>query len=92
MDILITASLLQKDFTGIAKKEIKRQPLMGPAMIAAGVVFIDRESSKDPKQVLKPAVDALKKGRSVLVAPEGTPVLGRVSSSKRVPTTMFTNG
>jgi len=72
MDILITASLLQKDFTGIAKKEIKRQPLMGPAMIAAGAVFIDRESSKDPKQVLKPAVDALKDGRSVLVAPEGT--------------------
>jgi putative phosphoserine phosphatase/1-acylglycerol-3-phosphate O-acyltransferase len=72
MDLLITARLLQKDFTGIAKKEIQRQPLMGPAMIAAGVVFIDRESGKNPKDVLKPAVEALQGGRSVLVAPEGT--------------------
>jgi putative phosphoserine phosphatase/1-acylglycerol-3-phosphate O-acyltransferase len=72
MDVVIAAKLLQKDFTGIAKKEIKRQPIMGPALIAAGAVFVDRESSKDPKEVLKPAIEALQEGRSVLMAPEGT--------------------
>jgi putative phosphoserine phosphatase/1-acylglycerol-3-phosphate O-acyltransferase len=72
MDILITTRLLQKDFTGIAKKEIKRQPLMGPAMMAAGVVFIDREDKNNPRDTLQPALEALEGGRSVLIAPEGT--------------------
>ena len=72
MDVLITARLLREDIVGIAKKEIRRQPLMGPALSAAGTVFIDREAGGDPKTVLRPAVDALAAGRSVVIAPEGT--------------------
>jgi putative phosphoserine phosphatase/1-acylglycerol-3-phosphate O-acyltransferase len=72
MDVLITAQLMQQDVTGIAKKEIKRQPIMGPAMMALGAVFIDRDNKGDPQEALAPAIAALKEGKSVLIAPEGT--------------------
>ena len=72
IDILITAKLMRQDIVGIAKKEIQRQPFMGPALAYAGTVFIDRENVRDPAAALKPAVDALNEGRSVVVAPEGT--------------------
>lgn len=72
IDLLITARLLREDAVGVAKKELQRQPLVGPALSAAGAVFIDREHVTDPKAALKPAVDALNEGRSVVIAPEGT--------------------
>lgn len=72
MDTLIMAKLLRRDFTGIGKKEISRQPIMGPALKAFDAVLIDRENIKDPREAMLPAVDALKQGRSVIIAPEGT--------------------
>lgn len=72
IDLLIAAKVMREDIVGIAKKEIQRQPLMGPALTYAGAVFIDRENVRDPKAALQPAVDALKDGRSVVIAPEGT--------------------
>jgi putative phosphoserine phosphatase/1-acylglycerol-3-phosphate O-acyltransferase len=41
-------------------------------MKAAGAVFIDRANSKRAIDVLEPAVRALKHGRSLVIAPEGT--------------------
>jgi putative phosphoserine phosphatase/1-acylglycerol-3-phosphate O-acyltransferase len=72
IDILITAKIMRQDIVGVAKKEIQRQPLMGPALSYAGTVFIDREQVRDPAAALKPAVEALAEGRSVVIAPEGT--------------------
>ncbi len=72
MDMLICARLMREDVVGIAKKEVQRQPLVGPVLRFAGTVFIDRENVRDPQQALKPAVDALAAGRSVVIAPEGT--------------------
>ncbi|MEJ2535147.1 MAG: lysophospholipid acyltransferase family protein, partial [Gammaproteobacteria bacterium] len=72
MDVLITARLLREDMVGVAKREIRRQPLMGPALMSVGTVFIDREAGGDPRAVLQPAVEALEQGRSVVIAPEGT--------------------
>ena len=72
IDVLITAKVMRQDIVGVAKKEIQRQPLMGPAMAYAGTVFIDREHLRDPATALKPAVEALAEGRSVVIAPEGT--------------------
>ena len=48
MDMLICAKLLREDVVGIAKKEIRKQPLVGPVLAMAGTVFIDRENIKDP--------------------------------------------
>lgn len=72
IDVLITAKLLREDVVGVAKKEIKTQLPMGPVFTYSGAVFIDREHVGDPVLALKPAVDALKSGRSVVIAPEGT--------------------
>lgn len=72
IDVLITAKLLREDMVGVAKKEIKHQLPMGPVFTYSGAVFIDREHVGDPELALKPAIEALKSGRSVVVAPEGT--------------------
>jgi putative phosphoserine phosphatase/1-acylglycerol-3-phosphate O-acyltransferase len=72
VDVLITARMLREDVIGVAKKEIKHQLPMGIAFTYTGTVFIDREHVGDPRLALKPAVDALIAGRSVVIAPEGT--------------------
>jgi putative phosphoserine phosphatase/1-acylglycerol-3-phosphate O-acyltransferase len=72
VDTLLVAKLLRRDFTGIAKQEIRRNPLFGPAFQLAGVVFIDRADSTRAIDALKPAVKALREGRSIAIAPEGT--------------------
>lgn len=84
IDLLIAARLLREDAVGIAKKEVKRQPLIGPALSYTGAVFIDRENVRDPKTALQPAVEALDHGRSVVIAPEGTRSRdGRLGTFKR---------
>ena len=64
--------MLRRDFTGVGKAEIKRNPIVGPVFAAAGMVFVDRGHHGDAKQALEPAVEALRHGRSLVIAPEGT--------------------
>jgi putative phosphoserine phosphatase/1-acylglycerol-3-phosphate O-acyltransferase len=81
VDAMLVAKLLRKDFAGIAKKEIRSVPILGQAFEFAGTVFIDRSDTKAAIDALGPAVEALKEGRSIAIAPEGTrsrtPRLGR---------------
>lgn len=84
IDILITARLLREDVVGVAKKEVRRQPLIGPALSYTGTVFIDRDNVSDPRKALQPGVDALRAGKSVVIAPEGTRSRsGRLGDFKR---------
>ena len=71
-DLFIMAKLLRKDARGIAKKELKNMPLIGQLMQASGVIFLDRKNREKAIEALKPAVDALKNGTSIIIAPEGT--------------------
>lgn len=81
LDAILMIKLLRRDMTGVGKKEIQRNPLFGPLFTAAGMVFVDRADSGKAIEALKPAVDALREGRSLVIAPEGTrsltPRLGR---------------
>ncbi len=81
LDAILMMKMLRRDFTGVGKKEIRSDPIFGPLFGAAGVVFVDRANSKKAIEALKPAVEALKEGRSLVVAPErtrsATPRLGR---------------
>jgi putative phosphoserine phosphatase/1-acylglycerol-3-phosphate O-acyltransferase len=81
LDAVLMIKLLRRDLTGVGKKEIQRNPIFGPLFGAAGVVFIDRTDRDKAIEALKPAVDALREGRSLVIAPEGTrsptPRLGR---------------
>ncbi|MEJ2603677.1 MAG: HAD-IB family hydrolase [Gammaproteobacteria bacterium] len=75
-DTVILAKLLRRDFTGIAKKELKSNPLIGPLMWATETVFVDRSNTGKAIEAMRPAVEALKSGLSIVLAPEGTRSLG----------------
>jgi putative phosphoserine phosphatase/1-acylglycerol-3-phosphate O-acyltransferase len=72
VDVLILCKLLHRDFVGISKMEVRSNPVFGPAFALAGTVFIDRANHRKAVEALKPAVDALREGLSIVIAPEGT--------------------
>jgi putative phosphoserine phosphatase/1-acylglycerol-3-phosphate O-acyltransferase len=75
-DVLIMAKLVRRDFSGIAKAEMRDVPVVGKLLEMAGVVFVDRKSGRDAIKAMEPLVDAIRRdGRSVLIAPEGTRTL-----------------
>ncbi|MEM8891366.1 MAG: HAD-IB family hydrolase, partial [Bacteroidota bacterium] len=71
-DVFIVSKLIRKDATGIAKKELKNMPIIGQLMMASGVIFIDRKNREKAIEAMKPAVEALKQGTSIIIFPEGT--------------------
>ena len=72
IDMLLVMKLLRRDIVGIAKKEIKSNPIFGPLFSLGGIVFVDRADRAKAIDALAPAVDALKRGLSIAIAPEGT--------------------
>jgi putative phosphoserine phosphatase/1-acylglycerol-3-phosphate O-acyltransferase len=75
-DVLIMAKLVRRDFSGIAKREMRDVPVVGKLLEMAGVVFVDRNSARDAIKAMEPLVDAIRRdGRSVCIAPEGTRTL-----------------
>jgi len=81
IDMLLLCKLLRRDFIGIAKKEVRRNPIFGPFFTLAGSVFVDRANHESAVRALEPAIDALRRGLSIAIAPEGTrsttPKVGR---------------
>jgi putative phosphoserine phosphatase/1-acylglycerol-3-phosphate O-acyltransferase len=81
IDTLLLAKLVRRDMVGIAKQELKRNPLFGPVFSMAGTVFIDRFNREKAIEAMKPAIETLRQGISIAIAPEGTrsptPRLGR---------------
>lgn len=72
VDVLLLCKLLRRDFVGVAKQEARANPLFGPAFAAAGTVFIDRSNHSKALEALRPAIAALRRGTSLVIAPEGT--------------------
>lgn len=81
IDTLLLCKLLRRDIVGVAKDELRQNPLWGPAFAVAGTVFIDRFDHRRAVEALEPAVQTLREGLSIVIAPEGTrsptPRLGR---------------
>jgi len=71
-DMFLCARLLRRDTFGIAKKEVRDKPVVGLVMDLMGTVFIDRANHVQAVHALQPAVRALRRGRSMMIAPEGT--------------------
>ncbi len=71
-DMFAMMYLVRRDFTGVAKSEARKVPGFGKFMEMAEVAFLDRSDSAKAIGALKPAVDRLKKGLSLCIAPEGT--------------------
>lgn len=72
LDMFVLGALLRKDFTGVAKKSLEKDPLFAPIGYLANVAYIDRTNNAQARQDLQGAVDALHEGRSIAIAPEGT--------------------
>src|SRR6266568_2792636 len=80
LDVLILAKLLRGGFTGVAKQELANSPGFGLMFRLADVAFVDRQDNAQARKALEPAVQKLRDGISLVIAPEGarsaTPALG----------------
>lgn len=72
VDGYVLLTLLRRGFTGIAKKEVAKMPLLGQILRVLDFAFIDRGNTGSSKEAMQPAVDRLRHGMSVVIAPEGT--------------------
>lgn len=71
-DLLIAIKLIKKDARGVAKKELQKMPVVGQILEAAGTIFLDRTDKEKSINALKPAIESLKNGTSIVIFPEGT--------------------
>jgi putative phosphoserine phosphatase / 1-acylglycerol-3-phosphate O-acyltransferase len=71
-DVFMVAALVKDNWTGIAKKELETNPLVGPLGKLMDAAFIDRADTASAVAGLAPIEEAARKGLSIVVAPEGT--------------------
>jgi putative phosphoserine phosphatase/1-acylglycerol-3-phosphate O-acyltransferase len=70
-DPFLVCALLRRDFVGVAKQEIRSNPVLGPAFAFAGTVFVDRSDRAQSVAALAPAIATLRRGVAIAIAPEG---------------------
>ena len=56
----------------MAKSEIRRNVLLGPAFAFVGTVFVERDRGLDPEAAMQSAAVACEQGLALALAPEGT--------------------
>ncbi|CAN5347344.1 HAD-IB family hydrolase [soil metagenome] len=71
-DPVITCALVRDNFTGVAKKELQNDPLVGNLGRLIDAVFIDRDDAKAAVESLHKVEEAARNGLSIVIAPEGT--------------------
>ena len=81
IDVAVVGSLVRRDLTGVAKKEAARDPRFALIGYLADIAYVERGNTAQAKRALAPAVERLRQGVSIAIAPEGTrspsPRLGR---------------
>lgn len=70
-DIFTLASVIPHH-TWIAKAELRKLPVFGRAAESFGIIFIDRDNRKTAFESYQLAAEDVKRGRSVIICPEGT--------------------
>lgn len=71
-DIPVLLGYLKVQFRWLAKSELFKIPIFGPAMRKAGYISIDRSDRRSAFLSLKKAAAEIRKGVSVMIFPEGT--------------------
>lgn len=71
-DILVLLGYLDKPVGFIAKKEIKKIPIINKWMEQLNCVFIDRSNRRAAIKVIDDGIASLKAGQSMVIFPEGT--------------------
>ncbi len=71
LDSVVMAHLVRHDFVGFCKQEVASNRLLGPLLRAHGTIFVDRDRA-DQSLCFTQAREALRNGKSLVIAPEGT--------------------
>jgi 1-acyl-sn-glycerol-3-phosphate acyltransferase len=61
----------------VSKSDVKHWPLVGRLVTGAGTLYIEREKKRDALRVVHQMADALQRGETVAIFPEGTTGDGR---------------
>ncbi|OBJ49039.1 HAD-IB family hydrolase/lysophospholipid acyltransferase family protein [Mycobacterium sp. 1423905.2] len=72
VDPIIAGSLIRDNWVAVAKKELERDPIMGPLGKLLDGVFIDRDDRVAAVETLHIVEERAKNGLSIMMAPEGT--------------------
>ena len=72
MDIAIIWGFIDKPKGFIAKKELKKLPLINKWITLAGSIYLDRENPRKSMEGILEGIKTLKNGHSLVVFPEGT--------------------
>lgn len=72
LDALVLLRLLGHDVAAFCKRELADAPVIGSFMRAAGAIFVAREDGAAARDSFREGLLALREGRSVALAPEGT--------------------
>ena len=70
LDILVINAAQPVRF--VSKADVLRWPLLGSLVAGAGTLFIERERKRDALRVVHQCAEALQRGETVAVFPEGT--------------------
>ncbi len=71
-DAMIVLSILRRDITAVAKRELERDVRFALLGAIFDVAYIDRGDPTKAREALRPAIEKLHSGISVAIAPEGT--------------------
>ena len=71
-DIFLLLTLIPTQIRFVAKRELKRIPILGGAMAAAGHIFINRQNRQQAFEAYDEAAKVIQSGTSAIVFPEGT--------------------
>ena len=71
-DIFAALGKLPIRFSWLAKEELFKIPIFGRAMLRAGYIPIDRRDHRKAMESMNKAAEAIRRGTSVFIFPEGT--------------------
>lgn len=71
-DIPVIMSIVPDCIAFVAKKELKKLPIIGWWMSSIGVVFLDRSSNRKAVATFNAAAKKIKDGHPMVIFPEGT--------------------
>ncbi len=71
-DIFCLQGYFNWDFRWLAKKELFKIPIFGPALRRSGNIPVDRASGREAMRSLTEAAERIRNGCSVVIFPEGT--------------------
>jgi putative phosphoserine phosphatase/1-acylglycerol-3-phosphate O-acyltransferase len=74
VDPIIAGALVRDNWVGVGKKELEKDPIMGPLGKLLDGVFVDRDDPVAAVETMHTVEDRARKGLSIVIAPEGTRV------------------